>query len=246
MSIKANSSTAVVTGGSTGIGAAICHSLIAEGHDVVNLDAKPLSWTHERVRHEEVDLSDAEATRAAASKVARTSEVGIFVHNAGAICPALVEAAEPKDLTFLTDLHLSAPLILLQAFLPAMKAQRNGRVVLISSRALLGVPTRTAYAATKAGMVGMGRTWALELAQYGITVNMVAPGPIGSTDMFRALAPDGSEQANRIAKTIPVGRLGRPEDVANAVLFFVSGRSTYVTGQTLFVCGGASVGTLTL
>ncbi|MGW1420829.1 SDR family NAD(P)-dependent oxidoreductase [Bradyrhizobium manausense] len=244
--LSGDSAAAVVTGGSAGIGAAICRALLDTGHKVIVLDAKPLTWKHEHARHVAVDLSDTEATQNVASVLAEEFKVTIFVHNAGAIRPALVEATKYDDLKFLSDLHLAAPLVLLQAFLPTMKLQQNGRVVLISSRALLGVPTRSSYSATKAGMIGLGRTWALELAKHGITVNVVAPGPIGATDMFRALTPEGSEQEARLANSIPVGRLGRPEDVANAVLFFASSRSAFVTGQTLFVCGGASVGSFSL
>ena len=92
----------------------------------------------------------------------------------------------------------------------------------------------------------MGRTWALELAPHGITVNMVAPGPIQGTHMFHEIVPAGSEREMALANAIPMKRLGRPEDVANAVLFFASNESSFVTGQVLYVCGGASVGTLVI
>ena len=92
----------------------------------------------------------------------------------------------------------------------------------------------------------MGRTWALELAPFGITVNMVAPGPIQGTHMFHEIVPAGSERETALANAIPVKRLGKPEDVANAVLFFASGESSFVTGQVLYICGGASVGTLVI
>ena len=124
-----------------------------------------------------------------------------------------------------------------------MKAAGYGRVVLVSSRAVLGLPTRTAYSATKAGMLGMARTWALELAPHGITVNVVAPGPI-ETDNFYGIVP--REQAARVAQSIPVKRLGQPGDVARAVLFFADRDAGFVTGQVLYVCGGTSVGTLVL
>jgi 3-oxoacyl-[acyl-carrier protein] reductase len=149
-----------------------------------------------------------------------------------------------KDLHELTQLHLGAALLLVQATLPTMQANTFGRIILISSRGALGLQTRSAYSATKAGMIGMGRTWALELAPHGITVNMIAPGPIGGTDMFHEVMPAGSAREAALAKAIPVGRLGRPEDVANAVMFFAAREASFVTGQVLYVCGGASVGTL--
>jgi NAD(P)-dependent dehydrogenase (short-subunit alcohol dehydrogenase family) len=109
----------------------------------------------------------------------------------------------------------------------------------------LGLPTRTAYSATKAGMIGMARTWALELAPKGITVNVVAPGPI-QTDMFYDVIPAGSEREQNIARGIPVQRLGRADDVARAVMFFSDPKNSFVTGQTLYVCGGASVSSVTI
>jgi NAD(P)-dependent dehydrogenase (short-subunit alcohol dehydrogenase family) len=129
--------------------------------------------------------------------------------------------------------------------LPAMKAARYGRIVLVSSRAVLGLPTRTTYSATKSGMLGMARTWALELAPVGITVNVVAPGPI-ETANFHSVVPEGSPQVEKVKQAIPVRRLGQPDDVARAVLFFADRNAGFVTGQVLYVCGGTSVGTLTL
>jgi NAD(P)-dependent dehydrogenase (short-subunit alcohol dehydrogenase family) len=150
-----------------------------------------------------------------------------------------------QDLNALVNLHLTAAVLLMQATLPAMKAANFGRVVLVSSRSVLGLPTRTVYSATKAGMLGMARTWALELAPHGITVNVVAPGPV-QTANFHSIVPEGSPQVEKIAAAIPVKRLGQPDDVARAVLFFADREAGFVTGQVLYVCGGTSVGTLTL
>ncbi len=116
----------------------------------------------------------------------------------------------------------------------------------MSSRGALGLATRTAYAATKAGMIGMARTWALELAADGITVNVVAPGPIAGTEMFHDVVPKGSEREKALAAAIPVKRLGQPGDVARAVMFFCDRDNSFVTGQTLYVCGGASLGTIVI
>ena len=192
-----------------------------------------------------VDLTDATATAQAAAEIARSRQVTTVVHNAGAIRPALLPEVKLADFNALVNLHLSAAILLTQASLPAMKAAGFGRVVLVSSRAVLGLPTRTSYSATKAGMLGMARTWALELAPMGITVNVVAPGPI-QTANFHSIVPEGSPQVDRVIQGIPVKRLGQPEDVARAVMFFAAPEAGFVTGQVLYVCGGTSVGSLAL
>ncbi len=168
-----------------------------------------------------------------------------LVHNAGVIRPALIEAVDLNDVDYLSRLHIHAGIVLLQGVLPAMKQAGFGRIVVVGSRAMLGLETRSGYAATKAGQVGLVRTWALELGKYGITANVVAPGPI-VTDMFTEVIPADSDKADQIAQSIPVKRLGQPADVAKAVMFLVSADSGFITGQNLFVCGGASLGSLSL
>jgi NAD(P)-dependent dehydrogenase (short-subunit alcohol dehydrogenase family) len=238
--------TALVTGGNTGIGAAIARALIDAGHRVLSLSRRAPDWRHERLDHWEVDLTDAAATARAAREAAENHAISVFVHNAGAIRPSLLGAVDVEDLAALTQLHLGAAIEIAQALLPRMKAERFGRIVLIGSRAALGLATRTAYSATKAGLVGMARTWALELGPEGITVNVVAPGPIADTEMFERVMSPGSERAAALARAIPVGRLGRSEDVARAVTFFAAREAGFITGQVLYVCGGASVGAISL
>lgn len=237
---------AIVTGGSAGIGAAIARAMLERGYEVVSLARRKPEWSHPRLTGIEVDLLDARATADAAAAAAAAHPVSHVVHNAGVIWPKLLPDVSGEDLHGLTQLHLGAALILVQAALPGMKDRGFGRVVLMSSRAALGLATRTAYSATKAGMIGMGRTWALELAPFGITVNVVAPGPIQDTAMFRDVIPEGSERETALAAAIPVKRLGRSEDVANAVMFFAAREAGFVTGQVLYVCGGTSVGTVVI
>jgi 3-oxoacyl-[acyl-carrier protein] reductase len=226
---------AVVTGGSAGIGAAICTHMLDAGYHVVCVSRRePADLRCEFV---ETDLLDPIATTQAAAYIAKRHAVTHVIHNAGAIRAALLADVATSDLMALTQLHLNAALTLAQAALPSMRAAGFGRIVLISSRAALGLTTRTVYSATKAGMIGMARTWALELAPDGITVNVVAPGPIRETEMFR-------EEA--LAAAIPVKRLGAPDDVAQAVMFFANPASSFITGQTLFVCGGSSIGSITI
>src|SRR5271169_405410 len=233
---------AVVTGASTGIGAEICRQMLEADYQVVALARRKPDQAHARLHAVEVDLLDRAATEQAAAEVARRFAVTHVVHNAGVIRPALLPDVKQDDLDALTQLHLGAAITLVQAVLPAMKASRFGRIVLMSSRGALGLQTRSAYSATKAGMIGMARTWALELAADGITVNVVAPGPIADTEMFRSVIPADSAREQALAAAIPVQRLGLSDDVARAVMFFCDRANGFVTGQTLFVCGGSSVG----
>ena len=235
---------AIVTGGSAGIGAEICRRMIAQGYETISVALQRPAWSDKHLHAIEVDLTDATATAQVAADVASRFEVTHVVHNAGAIRPALLGDVKVEDLNALTQLHLGAALALVQSVLPGMKANGFGRIVLMSSRGALGLQTRSAYSATKAGMIGLGRTWALELAPHGITVNMVAPGPIGGTEMFHEIVSAGSDRERALAQSIPVRRVGTPADVANAVMFFAARESGFVTGQVLYVCGGASVGTL--
>ena len=236
---------AVVTGGSAGIGADICKRLLADGYEVVSMARRAPDWSHPRLHAVQVDLLDAEATTQASRDIAARFAVTHVIHNAGVIWPKLLPDVTLNELAGLTQIHLGAAISLVQAVLPAMERASFGRIVLMSSRGALGLQTRTAYSATKAGMIGMARTWALELAPKGITVNVVAPGPI-QTDMFHDVVPAGSEREAALARNIPVGRIGRADDVTRAVLFFSDPENSFVTGQTLYVCGGASVGTITI
>jgi 3-oxoacyl-[acyl-carrier protein] reductase len=238
-------STALLTGGSAGIGRGIAAALLEAGHEVISLDQAPPAETHDRLHHIAVDLLSPAETHDAALEAAERWRPTLLIHNAGAMRPALLPNVNRVDLDALVSLHLGAAITLVQATLPAMREAGAGRVVLISSRAALGLATRTSYAATKAGMIGMARTWALELGPLGVTVNVVAPGPI-ETDMFHEVLPQDDPRIAALAASIPLRRIGRPEDVAAAVSFFLSEAAGFITGQTLFVCGGTSVGSLAL
>jgi NAD(P)-dependent dehydrogenase (short-subunit alcohol dehydrogenase family) len=240
------SDVALVTGGASGIGAEICRQMLAAGYEVISVSLGKPRETHARLHSIDVDLTDRNASAQAAADVARSFPVTHFVHNAGAIRPALLSDVQLGDLEDLAQLHLGAAITLVQAVLPAMKKKKFGRIVLMSSRGALGLATRTVYAATKAGMIGMARTWALELAGDGITVNVVAPGPIAGTTLFHDVVPKGSDREQALAVAVPVKRLGRPDDVARAVMFFCDRANSFVTGQTLYVCGGTSLGTLVI
>lgn len=237
--------TAVVTGTSSGIGLDVAKRMLDRGWRVIGLSIDKTDLAHERFEGVIVDLLDEKQTAAAAKDIAARHAVTHVVHNAGLIWPNLLDAVKPEDIDGLTRLHLTSPMILTQALVPAMRERRFGRIVFVSSRAAMGVPTRTAYSATKAAIHGMARTWALELGPDGITVNVVAPGPI-LTDNFWSIIPKDSERQQKIADQLPVRRIGTAQDVSRAVLFFAEPEAGYVTGQVLFICGGSSLGGLSL
>lgn len=235
---------ALVTGGSAGIGAAICRDLLDAGYGVLNMSRRSAEIEHEDLHNIEVDLADNDVTRDTINALVSKYEITSVVHNAGVIRPNLIEDVELEDVAYVTNLHVMASISLMQATLPAMKKAGLGRFVIIGSRAMLGLETRTGYSATKAAQIGLVRTWALELGKHGITVNAVAPGPI-VTPMFTDVVTEQTV-ADKIAESIPVKRLGQPDDVSRAVMFLLSPDNGFITGQCLFVCGGASLGSLSL
>lgn len=230
----------VVTGASSGIGEAVAQKLLADGMTVIAVQRSAPKESHARLLFQEADLSDMDATREAAREIASRYPVDSLVNNAGANCPALLMDATIEDMQYVTNITLGAAMLLTQAVVPGMKERRFGRIVNISSRAVLGKSGRTVYAAAKAGLIGMTRTVAIETGAQGITVNAVLPGPIATTHFNRG-HPFGSVQRQTVVDNILVGRVGEPGDVAHAVGFLLDERSDFITGQSLFVCGGTSV-----
>lgn len=235
-----------LTGASAGIGACLAKILVEDGCEVVCFSRRRAPLESAKVKSVAVDLADPVATRQAFEEAAGSEPANRLVHNAGVIREKPVGKVTQEDMDTLARLHMGAAVAMVQANLEAMREAGWGRIVLVSSRAVVGLANRTAYASTKAGMLGLARTWALELAPLKVTANVVLPGPIAETEMFDGVVPPGSERSASLAAAIPAGRLGRPEDVARAALFFLDRDNGYVTGQTLYVCGGTSVGSLTL
>jgi NAD(P)-dependent dehydrogenase (short-subunit alcohol dehydrogenase family) len=231
----------LVTGGSSGIGRAICEALLAQGRSVVNLDLKAPDRGHDRLVSLQADLTRQDEVEAIARHIAAHFNVTALVNNAGATRPGSIDTATMAQLDDVVGLHLKTPITLIQAILPALRACGHGRIVNISSRAALGKPERIVYSATKAGLIGLTRTLAQELGGDGITVNAVAPGPI-ATELFKNSNPEGAPQTQRILESIVVRRIGTPEDVARAALFFLAPDNGFVTGQVLYVCGGTTLG----
>ena len=234
------SEAAVVTGASSGIGEACARRLLEQNVSVITLQRSPPRLKHPNLHFRPIDLADMAATETLARELAAQFPVRYLVNNAGANRPALLEDATIDDLQYVTAITLGASMILTQAFVPTMRAANFGRIVNISSRAIMGKTSRTVYASAKAGLIGMTRTIACEVGGDGITVNTVIPGPVAS-DLFNRGHPEGSAKRQTVIDGILVKRVGTPNDIARAVLFFLDRDAGYVTGQALFVCGGTSV-----
>jgi NAD(P)-dependent dehydrogenase (short-subunit alcohol dehydrogenase family) len=223
----------LVTGGANGIGRAIVERSKADGYEPVVIDI-----TGDNIR---ADLSDPQQTARALEEALRGGPITRLVNNVGIVCPGTIEELTLADFDRVMSLNLRCAFQCVQTLLPGMKAAKFGRIVNMSSRAALGKELRTAYAASKAGLQGMARVWALELGQFGITANAIGPGPI-RTELFDRANPADSPRTKAIINGVPVRRVGLPEDVAHAVSYLLDARSGFVTGQVLYVCGGMTVG----
>lgn len=223
----------LITGGASGIGAAITDRCQRDGFETVVID---------RVGGDvQADLRDPVQTAKALEVALTGGPITRLINNVGMVAPAASHAQTLEQFDSVMALNMRCAMQCMQALIPSMKKEGFGRIINMSSRAALGKMDRTAYAASKAGLIGMTRVWALELGEMGVTVNAIAPGPI-ATSLFTNANPASSPVTQKIIESIPVRRIGVPDDVANAAAFFLAPQSSFVTGQVLYVCGGASVG----
>lgn len=228
----------LVTGVSRGIGKAIAQRLSEDGYTVIGISRRPAEGF--RGIHRAVDLGQPEAREALAGIAAEFAPLRL-VANAGVVEAAALDAVTPEQFAHAMRVNLESVIWAMQAVAPAMREARFGRIVTLGSRAALGKAERAVYASSKAAVAGLTRSMALELGPHGITVNCVAPGPI-DTEMFAENQPEGSPARNALVSRVPLGRMGRPEEIAACVAFLASDEASFVTGQSLYACGGYSVG----
>ena len=228
----------LITGASKGIGLALANRLAGQGHDVIGIARNGTEGFPGELHL--LDLSEAAAADELAV-IVRKSEVDGIVNNVGLVRAEPLGSIAIETLEEVMRVNLHPALVATQAALPGMRYRGWGRIVNISSLTVLGSVQRTSYAAAKAALVSFTRSWALELAATGITVNAVSPGPT-ETELFRANNPAGSDGEARYLGGVPMGRFGQPDEIASAVAFFLSQDAGFITGQSLNVDGGASIG----
>ena len=243
--------TAFVTGGSRGIGRQIAERFASEGANVAIIDVneealqaaqEEMSGQGYSIYTKNASVTDKEQIEGAMKEVfEKFGSIDVLVNNAGVIRDNMLFKMTDEDWLTVTDVHLKGAFYATRAAQHYMTQKKYGRIINISSTSALGNRGQANYATAKAGLQGFTKTLAIELGKYGITANAVAPGFI-ETDMTKATAERIGVPFEELIKasvsTIPVGRSGKPEDIANAVAFFADERSSFVSGQVLYVAGG--------
>jgi 3-oxoacyl-[acyl-carrier protein] reductase len=232
--------TFLITGASKGIGLAVSEHLSKQGHAVVGIarQTRDVQFPGTLVS---ADLSNDQETESILGKLVQQYAFDGVVNNVGLVRPEPAGRVTLSTFDEVMRINLHPAVQAVQAILPNMRKKGWGRIVNISSLTVLGMAERTSYAAAKSALVSFARGWALEHAKAGITANVVAPGPT-ETELFRHNNPVGSEGERRFLSLVPMSRFGKPDEIAAAIAFLLSEDAGFITGQTLFVDGGASIG----
>ncbi len=226
--------SAIVTGTSSGIGQSVAQRLLSEGWYVHGIDQKPAVIAHDHFQAWIADLCLPNQIDEVLHPLL-TSPVQALVHAAGVMRLGSLEQIDPIDGEMMWKLHVDAAVRLGQRVLPLMRQAQQGRVVLIGSRVSGGMPGRSLYAATKAALIALAKSWAAELVRDGVTVNVVSPA---ATETPMLLNPQRSHAPPRVP---PIGRLIQAQEVAALVNFLLQDEAAAMTGQDLVLCGGASL-----
>ena len=238
---------AVITGASSGIGRQIAESLAGAGAAVALLArsqrrlkkvAAAILEQGGRVEVCSADVTDENAIERVAGQVSgKLGTCDILVNNAGINIRRPLEEFTRQDWDRVLDTNLTAPFVMCQTFVPGMREKKFGRIINIASiMAHISLPNRTAYSATKAGLLGLTKSLALELAPYNITANGISPGPI-ATEMLKPLIEDPEKNARFLAR-VPLGRWGRVEEVGSLAAFLCSDEAAFITGTDIVIDGG--------
>ncbi len=249
MSQQESRPVCVVTGGSAGIGFAVCQRFLAEGYQVFNLDQQPFcqSVNTDHAHWLSCDMADFPAVVNAMAKVIQTvGRIDVLVSNAGIHFSANIEQTSEADFDRVLDINVKGAFAAVQQVIPVMKAQQKGAIVLISSdQALIGKRNSFAYNLSKAALASMAKTTALDYAPFGIRANAVCPGtietPLYHNAINRYVAKSGAnpdEVHAEEAALQPIGRLGQPEEVAELVCFLASDKAGFITGSLQVIDGG--------
>lgn len=230
----------LVTGASKGIGRAILRRLNQDGYRATGIARTRPEDLEAGEEFHTVDLMDAEATRALVTQLATDGPFYGVVNNAANSPTTSLEDCTVQDMQEAFQLNVIGTLVCTQAALPGMKSLGVGRIINFSSRAALGKENRTAYSASKAGLIGMTRTWALELARHKISVNIIAPGPV-ETELFRRASPPDHPRTKALVAAVPLRRTSQPEEIAHFVAMLLHPLGGFMTGQTLHIDGGLTI-----